>query len=164
MVRIRELLESFDLLRPGRNCRCLAGAFGPGSEEENRTIVYLPAPGKAVARFDPTEAYSRRDLKRLIPQIFEIVERIGYGFTLFSYMASHFDFERSNRDPFARTWLEVLCHIEDPVIASGILEDEFVLYVLQKKSVNQACKRSRDRVSVSDPLVTDADLKVPGEA
>ena len=140
------------------------GEDGPASEEENRTIFYLPAPEEAVASFDPTEAHSGRDLKRLIPQIFETVERTGYGGTLLSYMASHFDFERSNRDPFARTWLEVLCHIEDAVIASGILEDEFIFYVLQKKSVNQACKRSRDRVSVSDTLVTDADLKVPGEA
>jgi hypothetical protein len=140
------------------------GGDGPASEEENRTIFCLLAPEEAAASFDPIEAYSGRDLKRLIPQIFEIVERTGYGGTLLSYMASHFDFERSNRDPFARHWLEVLCHIEDSVIASGILEDEFIFYVLRKKAVNQACKRSRDRVSVSDTLVTDADLKVPGEA
>jgi hypothetical protein len=79
-------------------------------------------------------------------------------------MASHFDFEQFNRDPFARTWLEVLCHIQDAVIASGILEVEFIFYLVQEKAVNQARERSRDRVSVSNTLVTDADLKVPGAA
>lgn len=106
----------------------------PATPEENESIYYRPPPESTIEQFDPTEAYSGPALKRLLPQFFDIVERTGFGGTLLSYMAGHFDFSRANSDHVARTWLEALCGIEDAVINSGILDDEFVFYVLRRRS------------------------------
>jgi hypothetical protein len=58
----------------------------------------------------------------------------GFGGTLLSYMAAHFDFRRTNNDLFSRACLKVLCKIEDTLIAMRILEDEFI-YVLRRANL-----------------------------
>jgi SAM-dependent methyltransferase len=105
----------------------------PATAEENRSIYFAPPAEAAVRNFDPSEAVSGHAVKRLLPQFFEVVERTGFGGTLLSYMTGHFDFKRADFDEFTRTWLDVLCRIEDAVISTGILEDEFVFYVLRKR-------------------------------
>ena len=45
----------------------------------------------------------------------------------------HFDFKRSNTGAYADRWLKVLMEIEHALIDTGILDDEFVYYVLKKK-------------------------------
>lgn len=105
----------------------------PASESENRSIHYSPPSPESIFDFDPTEACNGPELKRLLPLMFEVVERTGFGGTLLSYIAAHFDFKRTNTDDFARKWLEILCRIEDTLIESGILQDDFVFYVLKKQ-------------------------------
>ncbi|MBV9657073.1 MAG: methyltransferase domain-containing protein [Verrucomicrobia bacterium] len=107
------------------------GNFPPSAEDSAR-IHYVRATEESIVAFDPSEALSGPALKRLLPELFEVVERKGFGGTLLSYMTGHFDFRRSNTDPFVATWLDVLIRIEEAVIASGILEDEFVFYALKK--------------------------------
>jgi 2-polyprenyl-3-methyl-5-hydroxy-6-metoxy-1,4-benzoquinol methylase len=106
----------------------------PATAAENRHIPYVVPPEKAIARMDPSEALVGPELQRLIPEIFAVTERKGFGGTLLSYMTAHFDFKRSNTDPFAARWLKVLMEVEHALIDTGILHDEFVFYVLQKKA------------------------------
>ena len=108
--------------------------YYPASEEDNRAVHYVPAAEEDVARADPSEALTGPDLKRLFPRVFEVVERKGYGGTLLSYMTGHFDFRRANTDPVSARWLRVLIEVEQALIDTGILDDEFVFYVLRKRS------------------------------
>ena len=105
----------------------------PATPKENASIRYSPPSAESIAAFDPSEAICGPALKRLIPEVFEVVERNGFGGPLLSYMTAHFDFARANTDGFSRGWLKVLIHLEDTLIKTGILEDEFVFYVLKKK-------------------------------
>lgn len=119
--------------------------FPPGRHEqekylsatprENQTLYYVPPSEADVIAFDPSEAVSGPVLKRLIPQMFEIVERKGFGGTLLSYMTGHFDFKRTNTDEYARSWLRILIQIEDTLIQNKILDDEFVFYVLRNRNM-----------------------------
>ncbi|MEW6287170.1 MAG: class I SAM-dependent methyltransferase [Chloroflexota bacterium] len=104
----------------------------PATPRENQMLYYVPPTEADVMAFDPSEAVSGPALKRLIPQMFEIIERKGFGGTLLSYMTGHFDFKRSNADEYARSWLRILIQIENTLIQNKILDDEFVFYVLRK--------------------------------
>lgn len=106
----------------------------PATPRENQTLYYLPPAEADVMAFDPSEAVSGPALKRLIPQMFEIVEKKGFGGTLLSYMTGHFDFKRTNTDEYARSWLRILIQIEDTLIQNKMLDDEFVFYVLQNQN------------------------------
>ena len=108
--------------------------LSPATADENRSIQFVPPSARSVKDIDPSEAICGPQLKQLIPRIFDIVERNPFGGTLLSYMTGHFDFVRASSDDFSRQWLKVLMQIEDTLIKTGILEDEFVFYVLQKKS------------------------------
>jgi len=105
----------------------------PATSNENKMIYYIPPSEADIMAFDPSEAVSGPELKRLIPFYFDVVERTGFGGTLLSYMTGHFDFQRANKDEFARSWLKILIQIEDTLIQNKILEDDFVFYVLRKK-------------------------------
>jgi SAM-dependent methyltransferase len=111
-----------------------AEGVSPPSLDDAARIHYVRASEADVAAYDPSEALSGPALKRLVPELFEIVERTGYGGTLLSYMAGHFDFDRTNDDEFARTWVRVLLAIEDAAISTGILDHEFVFTVARKRS------------------------------
>jgi SAM-dependent methyltransferase len=113
-----------------------AAGYLPASDAENSRVYYVIPSEKSIADFDPSEAICGPELKRLVPQLFSIVERKGFGGTLLSYMTGHFDFKRANDDEFANSWLKVLIGIEDTLIANGILDDDFVFYVLEKRQVN----------------------------
>jgi SAM-dependent methyltransferase len=108
-------------------------AHYPATEEDNRRIHYVVASEESVARMDPSEALVGPQLKRMIPELFDVEERKGFGGTLLSYMTCHFDFKRTATDPYAARWLRVLMEIERALIDTGILEDEYVFYVLRKK-------------------------------
>ena len=105
----------------------------PGNREDNDKIFFVVPSEESVVAADPSEALTGPDLKQMIPEIFEIADRKAYGGTLLSYMTNHFDFKRSNTDRYAEQWLKVLMEIERTLIETGILEDEFVTYVLRKK-------------------------------
>ncbi|MGD0387370.1 MAG: class I SAM-dependent methyltransferase [Tepidisphaeraceae bacterium] len=106
----------------------------PATPQQNASIQYAPPSEQSIAAFDPSEAICGPTLKRLIPQVFQIVERNPFGGTLLSYMTAHFDFARANSDEFSRQWLKLLIHLEDTLIKTGILQDEFVFYVLKRKA------------------------------
>ena len=105
----------------------------PGSAQENAICYYVPPSEQSVAEADPSEAICGPRLKKAIADTFDIVERNPFGGTLLAYMTQHFDFQKANSDEFSREWLKVLMHIEDTAIKTGILEDEYVFYVLRKK-------------------------------
>lgn len=107
----------------------------PATPSENQELYYIPPAEADVIAFDPSEAVSGPDLKRLIPQLFEVVERQGFGGTLLSYMTGHFDFKQTNVDEYARSWLRILIQIEDTLIQSKILDDDFVFYVLRRRNL-----------------------------
>ncbi len=99
-----------------------------------KKIHYVCPSEDSVRRMDPSEAVAGPALKALIPRIFRVIEKKGFGGTLLSYMGGHFPFELADSDPFVGTFLELLLSIEDQVIRAGILDDEFVFYVLGKKT------------------------------
>lgn len=111
----------------------------PGSNQENSSIAYVCPPAAVIARIDPSEALTGPELKRLIPDMFAVVERAGFGGTLLSYMTNHFNFKRANIDPYAARWLKVLIELERTLIDTGILDDEFVSYILRKKVPEKGC-------------------------
>jgi SAM-dependent methyltransferase len=110
----------------------------PGSEEDNRRVQYVISPEETVAALDPSEALTGPDVKRLLPEVFEVVERRGFGGTILSYLTGHFDYKRSNSEPHSARWLKVLMEIEHALIETGILDDEFVFYVLKKRLKQRA--------------------------
>src|SRR6185295_14752082 len=60
----------------------------PATAEENAR-VYQPRPSEqAIVEVDPSEAISGPLLKALVPEIFDIVERKGFGGTLLGYMTA----------------------------------------------------------------------------
>ena len=105
----------------------------PPSIAEASKLFYVPPSIEDMLRYDPSEAIGGQKLKQMLPQIFAVIERTGYGGPILSYMAPHFDFERTNHDPFALAWLDVLIHIEETLIQTGILEDEFIFWVVKNK-------------------------------
>lgn len=106
----------------------------PATAPDNARVYHPRPTEESVIAVDPSEAISGPTVKRLVPEMFEIVERKGFGGTLVSYMAAQFDFKRANDDPFARAWLKVLMDIEDTVIRTGILDDDFVFYVVKRRT------------------------------
>lgn len=105
----------------------------PGTPQDNARVYYVPPTEQSIIDIDPSEALSGPKLRELFPQIFDILEQKGFGGTLLSYMTGHFDFERANKDLIAQDWLEVLVKIEDTLIKTGILQDEFTFYIMGKK-------------------------------
>lgn len=108
-------------------------AYLPATAAENAVVYYVAPSEESIINFDPSEAICGPALKALLPEVFELVEKKGFGGTLLSYMTGHFDFKRSNHDEVARSWVKVLLQIEETLIQNGILDDEFVFYVLKKK-------------------------------
>jgi SAM-dependent methyltransferase len=105
----------------------------PPTASDLARVYYAPASAKAVERFDPSEAICGHKLRGLIPRFFNVLERKPFGGTLLSYMTGHFPFERANTNSEVEAWLRVLIEIEDAVLRSGSLEDEFVFYVVGRK-------------------------------
>ena len=101
----------------------------PADIEYMQRVHYVVASEESVRNIDPSEAAAGPRLKLLMPAIFNIVERKGFGGTLLSYMSGHFPFDQANADARVDRWLRVLLDIEDAVIETGLLEDEFVFYV-----------------------------------
>jgi SAM-dependent methyltransferase len=89
---------------------------------------------EAIRAIDPSEAISGVRLNELLPQIFTVITRRGFGGTLLSYMTGHFPFSRADSDPFVDRFLRMLLEIEDSLIETGVLEDEFVYYELGPKA------------------------------
>ncbi|XHX76164.1 MAG: class I SAM-dependent methyltransferase [Stenomitos frigidus ULC029] len=108
----------------------------PATAAENARVYYVAPTEESILAYDPSEAIVGPALNHSLTRLFKVVERTGYGGTLLSYMTGHFDFKRSNTDPFALAWLKVLMQIEDTLIETGILTDEFVFYVLQSPNTH----------------------------
>ena len=109
----------------------------PATAEYLQRIQYVRATAESVEQMDPTEAVSGPQLKALLPEIFQVVEKKGFGGTLLSYMSGHFPFAQANSDARVDRWLRVLLEIEEAVIESGLLDDEFVFYVARQRSATR---------------------------
>jgi SAM-dependent methyltransferase len=96
-------------------------------------VHYVPPPEEAIRQMDPSEAITGTALRDLIPKIFEVVEWKGFGGTLLAYMSGHFPFERADTDPYVDTFLEMLLGMEEKVIESGLLQDEFFAFVARRR-------------------------------
>lgn len=105
----------------------------PATPAENAKSFYPPPSEDSIIAMDPSEAICGPRLRTLIAENFQIVERNPFGGTLLAYMTQHFDFARANTDEFTLQWLKVLIHIEETLIKTGILNDDFVFYVLKRK-------------------------------
>lgn len=100
-----------------------------------RRVHYVPATEESIRELDPSEAVSGWRLRTLLPRIFHVKRRVGFGGTLLSYMTGHFPFERANDDAYVDRFLRLLLAIEDAVISAGLLNDDFVYYELTGQSV-----------------------------
>ena len=127
----------------------------PATAEENARVYQPRPPEQAIVEVDPSEAINGPLLKALVPEIFDIVERKGFGGTLLAYMTAHFDFKRANHDPFALNWLKVLLDVEDTLIRTRILDDDFVFYVVKRPS------RDAGRRIILGPRLADRPPAVP---
>ncbi|WP_204139078.1 bifunctional 2-polyprenyl-6-hydroxyphenol methylase/3-demethylubiquinol 3-O-methyltransferase UbiG [Halomicronema sp. CCY15110] len=105
----------------------------PASPQDNLRVHYVAPTAESIEQIDPSEAICGFKLKQLFTESFEVLEQKGFGGVLLSYMTGHFDFKRANEDPFADTWLKNLIQIEDTLIETGILEDEYIFWALKKK-------------------------------
>jgi 2-polyprenyl-3-methyl-5-hydroxy-6-metoxy-1,4-benzoquinol methylase len=133
-MQVRWINAALNLLPRGlRPLHAQSDETLPASAEENSRCFYVAPTAQSIADSDPSEAINGPMLKQLIPQIFDVVERNPFGGTLLAYMTQHFDFARANTDEFTGQWLKVLMHIEDTVIETGILQSDYVFYVLRKK-------------------------------
>ncbi|MBE7386049.1 MAG: methyltransferase domain-containing protein [Leptolyngbya sp. SIO1E4] len=103
----------------------------PATPQENMRIFYVPPSEEAIRAWDPSEAISGFKLQDLFSETFEVLERRGFGGTILSYMSGHFDFKRANQDDFANSWLKILMQIEDTLIQTGLLDDEFIFWTLK---------------------------------
>jgi len=106
------------------------GANYPATLCENSKVFYIHPFEEEIVKFDPSEAICGHKLKQLIHRNFKVIQRSGIGGTILSYITGHFDFQRTNTDKFANEWLKILISIEDTCINTGILDDDFVFYVL----------------------------------
>lgn len=106
----------------------------PASPQENMRVHYVAPSEESIRQMDPSEAICGFKLRELFTNGFDVIEEKGFGGTLLSYMVGHFDFKRANEDAFANSWLKVLIQTEDTLISTGILEDEYVFWVLKKKN------------------------------
>jgi SAM-dependent methyltransferase len=109
-------------------------ALYPASPQDNMRVYYVAPTEESIKQMDPSEAICGFKLQELFTNSFEVLERKGFGGTLLSYMTGHFDFKRANEDAFANAWLKTLMHIEDTLIETGILEDEYIFWVLKKQA------------------------------
>lgn len=107
------------------------GQHGRPPDLDFLSRVYYVAPSEESIRgIDPSEAVSGWRLRELLPQLFRVQRRVGFGGTLLSYMSGHFPFERADDDPYVDRFLSLLLQIEDALIDTGVLDDEFVYYEL----------------------------------
>lgn len=104
----------------------------PPSTEDAARVYYVVGDENVIRALDPSEACIGEILDDRLRSKFEVLERKGFGGTLLSYMTGHFDFARSNTDPYAREWLKCLINLEQTVIKTGILSDHFCFYALRK--------------------------------
>lgn len=94
--------------------------------------VYYVAPSeRSIRDTDPSEAVSGWQLRELLPCLFRVERRAGFGGSLLSYMGGHFPFHRADDDPYADRFLRLLLAVEDALIDTGVLADEFVYYELR---------------------------------
>jgi len=107
--------------------------FPPTAEDAAR-VYYVVGSEEVIRELDPSEACIGEILDDRLRSKFDVLERKGFGGTLLSYMTGHFDFARSNSDPFARDWLKCLINLEQTVIQTGILKDHFCFYALRSPS------------------------------
>jgi len=119
----------------------------PPSLKDAARVPYVKPTEESIVVFDPSEAYSGAALKELIPRVFRVVERKGFGGAILSYITGHFDFQRANNDPFASSFLEILIQLEDTLIDTGILQDDFVFYALAKGAAARGHQRQQPTTS-----------------
>ncbi|MGH2963015.1 MAG: class I SAM-dependent methyltransferase [Solirubrobacterales bacterium] len=105
----------------------------PPDSGYRRRTRYVPPSEASVRATDPSEALCGPELKRLLPEVFRVISRRGFGGTLLSYVSEHFRFDRADSDPRVGRFVRVLIEIEDSLIDTGILDDDFVYYELGRR-------------------------------
>jgi ubiquinone/menaquinone biosynthesis C-methylase UbiE len=94
-------------------------------------------PGKlAMVLKDPSEAVESSMIRPLLNDIFDVVEIKGYGgailHPLLSGIAHHF----LSSDDEGQRFLDVLFEMEDLLLASGDIQDDYIVAVCKKRSTN----------------------------
>lgn len=103
---------------------------------ENETYRYSPPTEDVVIAFDPTEALSGHALNTSLLERFEAIQVAKCGGTITTYLQGLVDYERSN-EPLYAPWMDLLIDVETTLIDDGILDSDYVFYVVKKRSAGQ---------------------------
>jgi SAM-dependent methyltransferase len=82
---------------------------------------------------DPSEAVRSSEIKRLLPEYFDVLEFNGYGGSLLHMLLEGITGNFAENDPGAMSHLQALFAIEDKLISSGALQHDFANIVVRRK-------------------------------
>jgi SAM-dependent methyltransferase len=90
--------------------------------------------------YDPSEAIRSAEIIPLLPQYFNIVERIDYGGTILHMLVQDIvgNFDTEKEEDLAI--LKLLCYLEETLIRSEVLPSDFTFIVAQNVAQNQEQK------------------------
>ena len=90
-----------------------------------------------IISFDPSEATAGRLLKRLLPELFDIIEAKELGGTITTYVHEIIDYRKTN-EPSYSEWMNIFINIEELLIQQGVLQSDYVFYVARRKAQQSA--------------------------
>lgn len=94
---------------------------------------YAAPPEAMIVSFDPSEATAGHLLKRLLPEMFDIVEATELGGTITTYLHELVDYPKTNEPSYA-DWMDIAITIEETLIRQGVLNSDYVFYVARRKA------------------------------
>ena len=87
---------------------------------------------ESIAQFDASEAISGHLLDAALVSMFDVVERKPLGGTLMTYLHEHLNYRLAGEHPY-RLWTQVAVDLESALIDRGVLNSDYVFYVLKKR-------------------------------
>jgi hypothetical protein len=93
--------------------------------------VFVPHSEEFVATMDSSEAISSHQLDEALQRTFEVIERRPVGGTLMTYLQDYVDYRLAGQFPYSK-WTEMAIDLEWALIERGLLNSDFVFYVLKR--------------------------------
>jgi hypothetical protein len=94
---------------------------------------YAPPSEEFVATMDPSEAISGYRLDQALQKHFGVIERKPVGGTLTTYLQEYVDYRLAGQFPYSK-WTELAIDLEWALIERGVLNSDFVFYVLKREN------------------------------
>jgi hypothetical protein len=82
---------------------------------------------------DPSEAISGYRLDQALQKHFGVIERKPVGGTLTTYLQEYVDYRLAGQFPYSK-WTELAIDLEWALIERGVLNSDFVFYVLKREN------------------------------